>query len=198
LYARLLLGVMLLVWVISWLDLHVRPVLQAGVRYECERSANEMFQNALQQQETSEQMYETLYNVSRGADGSIYAVELNAYAVNRLEAALTAQMQQELKTISVSRTLKIPLGVLLNGEMWLGPPIEMHLAPDGYFSVEIYDTLDTAGINQTKLCIGARFTAHLCATLAGFAAAEEIEQEFLLAEIVLNGDVPQGYWNTQK
>jgi sporulation protein YunB len=193
-FARLLLLAMLLNWLASWFDWRIRPVMQAGIRYECTYYANAAFQDALQLQQAEDpNLYDDLYTLEKSETGEIRAVAMNSRAVHTLEAALTQRMREALASSTAEHVLYIPLGVLLGSELWIGPNVPLRLAPEEFLTVTIEDTLESAGINQTKLCVKARFTAQLCATLAGYGQSCEVEQEVLLAEILLAGQVPQGY-----
>jgi sporulation protein YunB len=192
--ARLLLLAMAVNWLASWFDRRIRPVMQAGIRYECAYYANAAFQDALQLQQAEDpNLYDDLYTLEKSEAGEIRAVVMNARAVHALEAALTQRMRQALAASTAAHDLYIPLGVLLGSELWVGPNIPLRLAPEEFLTVTIEDELESAGINQTKLCIKARFTAQLCATLAGYGQSCEVEQEVLLAQVLLAGQVPQGY-----
>jgi sporulation protein YunB len=192
--ARLLLLAMMLNWLAAWFDRRIRPVMQAGIRYECAYYANAAFQDALQLQQAEDpDLYEELYTLEKSETGEIRAVAMNSRAVHALEAALTQRMREALAASTAAHVLYIPLGVLLGSELWIGPNIPLRLAPEEFLTVTIEDELEAAGINQTKLCVKARFTAQLCATLAGYGQSCEVEQEVLLAEILLAGQVPQGY-----
>lgn len=195
--ARLLLALVVLNYLLAWLDWNVRPVMLANARYECERYANEVLQTALlQRQGIDPALYEGLYELNRDENGNIDAVILNSGRINQLEAALTGQLQAGLASVAAERTLPIPLGILLGSQMWVGPRLKIRLFPDGFAVVRIYDSLEAAGLNQTKLCLKARFTVRMCATLAGYGSSIDVEQEILLTEILLTGEVPQGYWSS--
>jgi sporulation protein YunB len=192
--ARLLLLAMAINWLASWFDRRIRPVMQAGIRYECAYYANAAFQDALQLQQAEDpDLYDNLYTLEKSEAGEIRAVAMNSRAVHTLEAALTQRMREALAASTGAHILYIPLGVLLGSELWIGPNVPLRLAPEEFLTVTIEDELESAGINQTKLCIKARFTAQLCATLAGYGQSCEVEQEVLLAQVLLAGQVPQGY-----
>lgn len=194
---RLLAGAVLFLaaagWLLIWLDGNVRPVMMANARYECERYANAAFRTALAQQD--EEAFQDLYTLSSGADGEIQAVLLDSGRISRLEASLAQQIQAELTAQTAGHTLTLPLAVLLGGQLWAGPRLTLRLLPDAFVAVDIYDTLESAGINQTRLCLWARYTAQMSMIVAGYGATTNVEQEVLLAEVLLAGDVPQGYLN---
>lgn len=138
-------------------------------------------------------MYEQLYELSRGADGEIRAVLLNTRRITQLEASLAGQIQTELARYTSEQTMSLPLAVLLGGQVWAGPELTLRFVPDSFVSVEVYDTLEAAGINQTCLCLKARFTAQMSAVMAGYGMNLDVQQEVLLGEVLLAGDVPRGY-----
>lgn len=193
---RLLAGMLLFLaaagWLAVWLDRNIRPVMLSNAQYECERYANAAFRAALEQQEG--ERYDGLYELVCSEDGAIQAVTLNSGRINQLEAELAQAIQAELNGYSGAELrMSLPLGVLLGGQLWMGPRLMFRLDPDAVVAVDIYDTLESAGINQTRLCLRARFTAQMSAILAGYGVSTDVEQDVLLVEILLAGDVPQGY-----
>lgn len=174
-----------------WLDGSIRPVMLSNAQYECERIANAAFQTALARQEP--ETYTQLYELSRGADGQVHAVLLDGGRIAQLEAALAEQIRAELERRAVEQTMSLPLSVLLGGNILAGPRLAFELSPDAFVSVDVYETWEDAGINQTRLCLRARFTAQMSAVLAGYGVNADAQQEALLAEFVLAGDVPQVY-----
>lgn len=186
----------LLQGLLVWLEQSVRPVILSNALYECERYANEAFQAALARQEAEDPaLYDSLYKLVQGSDGTICAVLLDSGRVNHLEADLMGRLHAELAA-PANQTLSLPLSVLLGGQLWVGPRVELQFSPDAFVSVDIFDTLEAAGINQTRLCIKARFTVQMSAILAGYGLNADVGQEVLLAELLLAGDVPQGYWGS--
>jgi sporulation protein YunB len=196
--ARAILLAMVVNLLAAWFDGRIRPVIQAGIRYECAYYVNDAFQAALQSQLAKDpELYDSLYALEKNGAGEIQAVTMNSRAVHTLESALTLRMREALAAATAEHMLHIPLGALLGTELWVGPGIPLRLAPEGYLTVTIEDSLESAGINQSKLCIKACFAAQLCATLAGYGQSCEVEQEVLITEILLAGAVPQGYWGIE-
>ena len=98
------------------------------------------------------------------------------------------------KFSSASETYsKIPLGSLTGSYMLAGkgPYIRIRICPAEKASVELKSCFESAGINQTKHRISAIVTVEIESSLPIYSFETEVSFEFLLAENVLIGDVPE-------
>ena len=71
-----------------------------------------------------------------------------------------------------------------------GPDIKIRICPAEKITVRLKSSFDSAGINQTAHRISAVVTAEVRSSLPIYSFETEVEFEFLLAETIIIGEVP--------
>ena len=174
----------------------IRPVMLSVLEYESKRYAYSAFDDALAEHIAADpDAYQNLYEIEKADDGSIAAVAQNTYAVNRLETALCAGVKANMAVLEAG-TLTIPAGTLTGVQLLAGrgPHLRLWMLPEYYVAARVYDTLESAGINQTKLCVYVRFEIEMSVVMAGFAANVSAENDVCVSQLLIVGQVPQSYW----
>ena len=135
-----------------------------------------------------------LVAISRSQEGEIQAVEVNMQAVNRLKLQVTGQILQNLQQAG-QRELKIPLGSLLGSGLLSGkgPSLTYRFLPEGSVSTRILSRFESCGINQTRHQILLSVEVQAGAILSQYRVDVEVPTEYVLAETVLVGSVPDSY-----
>ncbi|MCR4862230.1 MAG: sporulation protein YunB [Ruminococcus sp.] len=125
-------------------------------------------------------------------NGRAVAVESVPYSINKVQSELTIKINRALST-SNARTERIALGSLTGSYMLVGkgPKIKLRICPSGSAKVELKSELTGAGINQTCHRISAVVTAELHSSVPLYSFDTEVRFEFLLAENVIVGSVPE-------
>lgn len=188
-----------LLFVISyWAEQWTRPTVQRVLQYECRRFALNAFSEVADANtEESPEHYQGLYQFQYGPDGSISAVTVDAYAVNRIQSVLSNQITQRL--LEVEQTpLVIPLGTLtgIQALVGRGPDVRFYIEPESYVDTEVFNRLESTGINQTRLSLYVRFTMSLSVVLGGYGTTVEVSNDQYLGEVLLVGEIPSSYWNS--
>lgn len=173
----------------------IRPILLSIVQYECRRYALNAFGEAADESMAAfPESYQGLYDLQYAPDGSIAAVTVNSYAVNRLQAELSSALTRKLAEAEQT-PLTVPLGTLVGLQLLVGrgPLLELKVLPESYVETEVYSMLEDAGINQTKLCLYVRFAMNMSVIMSGYSAAVEVTNDQYLGEVLLVGQTPQAY-----
>lgn len=128
-----------------------------------------------------------LYNEKKQAA----SVETIPYTINKVQSELTLLINQRLKSADKAKT-EIPIGTLtqtyvFNGK---GPKIHIRISPLGSADVKIKSELESAGINQTMHHISAVISVNVTSSTPLYKFNTHTEFEFLIAETVIIGDVP--------
>ncbi len=129
--------------------------------------------------------------VQRQNDGTISGVEVNTTVVNELRNEILLRMNEELITYAKDG-YRIPMGTLFGG-VWLaerGPMISFRISSANQSDSYVMSTLSSAGYNQTlhTITLSIRITAY--AVMPGYRQPVDTTNEFLLAETVIVGTVP--------
>ena len=98
---------------------------------------------------------------------------------------------EESKDTEISVSLGTASGVWIFAGK--GPSVPMRFLPIGTAEVELVSCFESAGINQTCHKIFVEINVHVAGAVPFFKTEADIKYEYLLAETVLIGNVPNGY-----
>ena len=136
-----------------------------------------------------------LVEVVRNGEGEVRAVEVRMQAVNRVKIRVTRQILQNLRMAGTIGRLKIPLGSLLGGGLLAGkgPGLTYRFLPEGSVSTRILSRFEACGVNQTRHQLLLSVEIRGCAILAWYPVEVEVPTEYVLAETVVVGGIPESY-----
>ena len=174
-------------------DKALRPVAAMQAEHFASASANELIGKTVSDYlEDNRFTYNDFAAVLYDEGGRVVSVESLSYNINKVQSELTVKVNEALSS-SDSRTERIPVGSLTGSYMLVGkgPHIKLKVCPSGSAKVELKSDLINAGINQTCHRISAVITAELRSSVPLYTFDTEVKFEFLLAENVLVGSVPE-------
>lgn len=174
-------------------DKALRPVAAMQAEHFASASANELIGTAVADYlDENKFTYSDFAAVLYDENGRAVAVESVPYSINKVQSELTIKINRALST-SNARTERIALGSLTGSYMLVGkgPKIKLRICPSGSAKVELKSELTGAGINQTCHRISAVVTAELHSSVPLYSFDTEVRFEFLLAENVIVGSVPE-------
>lgn len=136
-----------------------------------------------------------LVEVVRNGDGEVQAVEVRMQAVNRVKLRITEQILRNLRQAGDSGRMKIPLGSLLGSGLLAGkgPGLTYRFLPGGSVSTRILSRFEACGVNQTRHQLLLSVEVRGCAILSRYQVEVEVPTEYVLAETVVVGTVPESY-----
>lgn len=189
--AFLLAGVLLIVGAVA-VDARLRPLVQNYGMMSARRSAmlavHRGVERALAESDTA---YASFVTVVRD-DGQVTSLETNVTAVNRLKAAVSNAVMQEL-TAYEKQTISIPLGNLLGGSFFTGRgpflPITVHTS--GTVIATLTGEFTDAGINQTNHTLYLDMQVLMTAALPLERVSVDLTTRFPVCDTVIVGTVPQ-------
>lgn len=132
--------------------------------------------------------------IERDKNGRVSMISSNTDLLN-VVASLTLKYTQE----SISRTMnsiKIPLGSVLGSTIFSekGPEIEVKIYMQGFAQTDFITKIENAGINQTWYRLYINISAELRMNVGMRTEFETIENQYLLNESLILGEVPQSYF----
>lgn len=137
---------------------------------------------------------EKLTEVFRDGDGEVQSVEVQISAVNRMKTEITERILRNLQEAGKGELL-IPIGSLMRSGILSGrgPTLRYRFLPEGSVSARISTRFEACGVNQTRHQLLLSLEVQCCAIL-GRQQVEVTELgEYVLAETVLVGRVPESY-----
>ena len=185
-------ALLLVISVVS-IDGRLRPLVQSYGEMSARRSAMLAVHSGVERVlSQSEATYRDLVHVERDGEGRVLSAETDVTAINRLKAAVSNAVTEEL-TAREMQTVRLPLGNLLGGSFFTGRgpflPITVHTG--GTVITTLTDEFTEAGINQTKHGLYLDMTVMMTAALPLERVSIELKTRFLVCETVLVGEVPQ-------
>lgn len=166
--------------------------------YKGRETANDIIAEAVNKQLTGsdQQQYITII---RDENEKIISIETNSNLINELQNNLRESINNELSEIDNNK-MSIPIGTM-SGITFLsgrGPDISLRLHQVGAADSEILSEFTSAGINQTKHRLVLKVTVELSAILPAHSTDITVENDYVISETVIVGDIPNGYIGTYK
>ena len=137
---------------------------------------------------------EKLTEVFRDGDGEVQSVEVQISAVNRMKTEITERILRNLQEAGKAELL-IPIGSLMRSGILSGrgPTLRCRFLPEGSVSARISTRFEACGVNQTRHQLLLSLEVQCCAILGRQQVEVTEPGEYVLAETVLVGRVPESY-----
>ena len=142
--------------------------------------------------------YDELYTVERDTNGNIKIIRSNVVPINNMISDLTKNIQKEFEKIGKQKII-IPLGSM-SGIYFLsgsGPEISFLVSVTGTVDTEIKSEFIAQGINQTLHRVYVNFECHMKIITPLKNYTQEVTNQVILAEHVIVGNIPDGYYNLE-
>lgn len=192
---RLLICFTLAIVALIAIDIKIRPIVKRVFAHQCRTYVIAAINNSvLRTLSELEVKYSNIVNLRFGDDGFVVSAETDTMTVNGLKAQLVNAVNNELSDIR-GNDIEISLGTisgvqLLNGK---GPTVKVKVFPmstaEAYFTSEF----TSAGVNQTLHRITLTVTGGVTAAAPGYIVSSEVKTEFLIADTVIVGRIPESY-----
>ncbi len=170
----------------------LKPVAKLRAEQFAQKIADEVAASAvsdylIENRFTYEDFAVVLYNDEK----SPVLVEAIPFTINKVQSELTAAINQRLDS-SGNKSAEIPLGSLTGSPVFTGkgPKIKIRVCPVGSAEVKLKSSFSQAGINQTCHSISACVTVKMTSSVPIYRFNVRVEFEFILAESVIVGKVP--------
>ncbi len=177
------------------MDRMIRPELCAVCESETKRFTAGLMADSISEVLQQEQFqYSDFVTMTYDTSGNVTAVETKTDQINRLQAAIYQEVQEELEQCR-DASLCVSLGTASG--VWLfaghGPQLSVRLLPVGHASVKLISALESAGVNQTCHTIRVEITAEVQAAIPFSKVTATAAYDCLLSETVIVGNVPDSY-----
>lgn len=128
--------------------------------------------------------------------GNIVALRTNTNELNRISNNIAINIEKNISNIE-SGNLRIPLGLFVNAGILGGAGIKVNIktAPLGDTKIDCVSEFDSVGINQTRHRIVLQIKTYFTIIAPIYLKNQCYEKEVVLAETILNGDIPEAYYN---
>jgi sporulation protein YunB len=136
-------------------------------------------------------------NIEYDSDGKISAISADTDKINALENNLKTEINESLSHID-DNEMSVPIGTLSGITYFSGRGAELKIRLHQVGAVDAYivSEFTSAGINQTKHSLKIVVTTEISAILPGHSTDVKINDEYILGETVIVGELPQGFTGT--
>jgi len=195
----LLISAFFIIALILMVELKLRPIVEtyaeSRARLIATRSVNEAIEAEM---ESRGDVYGDIIRFEHNINGDIIALKADSIKMNRMKSSIIERISQNLAD-NRSVRVEIPLGNLINGELFSGrgPKIEVLLQMTFSVNAGFVSCFEEAGINQTlhRILVDTKIGASVL--MPGGKAYFETDNQMNLAETIIVGDVPQTYTDIQ-
>jgi sporulation protein YunB len=140
--------------------------------------------------------YDNIISNVKDENGKIVALQANTNELNRISNNLAISIEENISNIDES-DIKIPLALLFNTGIFggVGVKVKIKTVPLGDTKIECKSEFDSVGINQTRHRIILDIKTYYTIIAPVYIKNECYEKEVVLAETIINGDIPNTYYN---
>lgn len=193
-FGAFVLAVVVILFIVALIRLEkaVRPAAELQAEQISRNTANRIISETVSRYiNENECSYSNFSAILYDSSGRVASVEALTQNINRVQSELSAEINDRLVN-SKTATAEIPLGTLSGSYLLAGkgPKVKVKICPVGTADVKLKGTFDSAGINQTMHRIYAEISADISSSAAIYNFETETEFEYLIAETVIVGDVP--------
>ena len=161
-------------------------------------ATSDLINDAIDQQiEAGDIHYDRIVYFEKDLNGRITALKTNMSEVNRLKTSTLNLINDEILALDTSN-IGIPLGNLFVAEIFSGrgPIIPVEIISirnsDAYFTSKFTQ----AGINQTLHQLSMSVLVDVAVLVLGETASFTVTSEVVVAETIIEGDVPDTFFQT--
>lgn len=185
----------ILLIITALVDMQIRPIVTEIVSYQAQSRALQIIDRAmLEKLQALAVDYEDIVRVHHGENGSVRSVQTNSLAVNMIKTQLIESVTDAMSD-TANQQIDIPIGTLSGNNLMSGrgPLVQVQILPVSYARAEIKNQFVSEGINQTLHQIVLEVDVELSAILPGYRVRTHANSNFLIAETVIVGPIPEGY-----
>lgn len=188
----ILAGVALLAASFFFWESHIRPAARELAEQYAVQAAQQSMNDGISQylaNGTGSLLY-----IQSDEENIVRSVETNMAEVNRVKIGVTECLLENFADLQ-QQTAEVPMGMLLGSQLFagMGPKLPCRFYSKGSFTVRLESRFEEAGINQTRYQLMLCAEADMTALLAGSKVQVTVPTEYLLAETILAGEIPESY-----
>ncbi len=176
-----------------YLNFVITPLVTSSGEGQLKVLATKSINFAIAQTLNNEVSYNDLVDIQTDSHGRVCLIEAKANKINSLSNSI-AKLTLE-KLISNKTFVEIPLGAFFGIPLFsgYGPNIKIQIFPYGEVKCNFLSQFVSAGINQTQHKIYANILASVNIVLPFRTIKVNIENEVLICESILIGQIPETY-----
>ncbi|MCM1299542.1 MAG: sporulation protein YunB [Firmicutes bacterium] len=192
---RLLAFILIIGGILLLIDIRIRPIIEQTAIYQSKILATRIINEAVYSQlDDRDFKYDGLITLTFGDDNSVSSIESNMVNINKLKAKINNSVNEQLSKID-QYDLSVAMGTVSGFYSFYnqGPLIPIKVLPEGYVETLLISSFESAGINQTLHRILVDIKVDISAIIPGYTASGTVHTQYVIAETVIVGSVPNAY-----
>ena len=172
----------------------VNPVIMDTVEVRSRSLATRAINSSIGEVVMNSIVYDDLVTIISDEFGSISMIQANSLEINNLSKDLAQTCEQKISELG-DNGISIPIGTFTGLPILVGrgPRIKVKMTPIGSVICKFVSHFETAGINQTVHKIYVNVVATVSVILPLSSRSLQAEQQVLISESVIVGQVPEVY-----
>ena len=176
---------------------YINPIFEQVSKYEAKKLAtfvaNDQTTKVMQNYN-----YDSMFSIEKDAEGNITMINMNMYRVNIIISDIAYYIQEQMKNPE-NCSVSVPIGNLLGVNLFsgIGPNIKMKVVLLGSVATDLRSEFISKGINQTLHRVYLQIDCPVQILSSYKTMQENISNQFLLAENVIVGKIPDTYYNLE-
>lgn len=141
-------------------------------------------------------LYSDLMKINTADDGAVTSVEFDTVRIAKLKSGIVSKIQNDINALDTV-VMNIPVGTLTGSQLLnnKGPTVRIELNISSAVYSKIGSKFTSAGINQTLHQITMSISSDVYFVMPWYRSSGSYQTEFVLAETVIVGKVPDAYTN---
>ena len=172
----------------------INPVIMDTVEIRSKSLATRAMNSSIADVVMNSIVYDDLVNIISDEFGNISMIQANSLEINNLSKDLAQTCESRIEEYG-KVGVTIPLGTFTGIPLLVGvgPRIKIKMTPVGSVMCRFISHFETAGINQTVHKIYVNIIANVGVVMPLTSRSFKAEQEVLISESVIVGQVPEVY-----
>lgn len=197
LYPKILLVVMFFCFIIVYYLFAIVPIIKTYCASQIKSLTEQTLNVAVSNVINSTINYDSIITINYNQNGEVSYMSANQYMINTIAREVVKDAHQRMKDLG-SEYISVPVGTLSGITLFMGrgPMVKLSSSPIAIVGSSFDSTFTSVGINNTLHKIYLKVNATVEMTLPIKKQTIEVEQEVLLCESVIVGNVPKVYFNS--
>lgn len=176
---------------------HINPIFEQVSIFEAKKLAT-LIANDQTTKVMQNYNYDSMFEVEKDIDGNVSMIQMNIYKVNIIISDIAYYIQEQMKKPENS-SVSIPIGNLLGIDLFsgYGPNVKMRVVLLGSVETDLRSEFISKGINQTLHRVYLQIDCPVQILSSYKTMEEKVSNQFLLAENVIVGRIPDTYYNLE-
>lgn len=158
-------------------------------------TATHAINQAVLEQVSANISYSDLIQPEKDINNQVIFMQINTMLVNQIKSQAEIAIQSSLLELE-KRKISIPFGQVFGAKLLanLGPMLKMVVVPVGTVHIDVEDSFEAAGINQTRHRIYLSVHSNVKVVFPLLDTEVPINTQIPIADAIIVGPVPQVYF----